>query len=183
MCTNAKYFRGHCNSIPWTLAGRGFNPLVFRHPARGPKAGPWTPPKINGSRLRARYVQKICAHNCFNIGSPRICPPPQKKSARAYALAMCAPRTCLPKKKSAHPPNSKKSARASRSLCALRAHVCPPIIKSLPPSCPPHFLNPGAATANYVIHQQNIEKNRMFQTHTKKMACSQSWFFSSFWSV
>ena len=27
---------------------------------------------------------------------------------------------------------------------------------------------------NYVIHQQNIEKNRMFQTHTKKMACSQS---------
>ena len=26
------------------------------HPARGPKAGPWTPPKI-GSRLRARYVR------------------------------------------------------------------------------------------------------------------------------
>ena len=38
-----------------------------------------------------------------------------------------------------------------------------------------------------MIHQHNIEKNRMFQTHTKKMACSQIAiiysFFSSFWSV
>ena len=51
------------------------------HPARGPKAGPWTPPKI-GSRLRARY-----------------------------------PRTCLPPKKN--------RLALTRSLCALRAHVCP----------------------------------------------------------
>ena len=83
---------------------------------------------------------------------------PQKKSARAYALAMCAPRTCLPPKKigsrlraryvrSAHmfaqkksdPSNSKKSARASRSLCALRAHVCPPIINRCPLLAPPLF--------------------------------------------
>ena len=71
------------------------------------------------------YALAMCA--------PRTClppPPKKKKSARAYALAMCAQRTCLPKK---------KSARASRSLCALRAHVCPPHNQSLPPSCPPTF--------------------------------------------
>ena len=39
------------------------------HPARGPKAGPWTPPKI-GSRLRARYVR-----------SAHMFAPPQKKIA------------------------------------------------------------------------------------------------------
>ena len=39
-----------------------------------------------GSRLRARYVRS--AHMFA----------PQKKSARAYALARCAPRICLPKK-------------------------------------------------------------------------------------
>ena len=63
---------------------------------------------------------------------------PPKKSARAYALAMCALRTCLPQKKS-DPSNSKKSARASRSLCALRAHVCPPIINRCPLLAPPLF--------------------------------------------
>ena len=45
---------------------------------------------------------------------------------------------CLPKKKS-DPSNSKKSARASRSLCALRAHVCPPIINRCPLLAPPLF--------------------------------------------
>ena len=29
-----------------------------------------------------------------------------------------------------------------------------------------------------MIHQQNVEKNRMFQTHTKKMACSQSFIIA-----
>ena len=51
---------------------------------------------------------------------------------------MCAPRTCLPKKKS-DPSNLKKSARATRSLCALRAHVCPPIINRCPLLAPPLF--------------------------------------------
>ena len=69
---------------------------------------------------------------------------------------MCAPRTCLP------PAPKKNRLALTRSLCALRAHVCPkkigpqqfkkigclpPHNQSLPPSCPPpHFLNPGAAT-------------------------------------
>ena len=109
--------------------------------------------------------QGLCP--CTPPGALRRAPGPHPKSARAYALAMCAPRTCLPpppKKKigsrlraryvrSAHmfaqkksdPSNSKKSARASRSLCALRAHVCPPIINRCP-LLAPHFLNPGAAT-------------------------------------
>ena len=78
-------------SAPWT-------------PGRGPKAGPWTPPKI-GSRLRARYV----------------------RSAHMFA------------QKKSDPSNSKKSARASRSLCALRAHVCPPIINRCPLLAPPLF--------------------------------------------
>ena len=82
-------------------------------------------PKKIGSRLRARYVRS--AHMFApqkknrlaltrSLGALRAYVFP-KKSARAYALAMCAPRTCLP-----------------------------PHNISLPPSCPPHFLNPGAAT-------------------------------------
>ena len=106
------------------------------------------PPKKKSARA---YALAMCA--------PRTCLPPPKKSARAYALAMCAPRTCLPQKKkigsrlraryvrSAHmfaekksdPSNSKKSARASRSLCALHAHVCPPIINHCPRLAPPLF--------------------------------------------
>ena len=46
-------------------------------------------------------------------------PGPHPKSARAYALAMCAPRTCLP------PPKKKNRLALTRSLCALCAHVCP----------------------------------------------------------
>ena len=41
--------------------------------------------------------------------------------------------------KKSDPSNSKKSARASRSLCALRAHVCPPIINRCPLLAPPLF--------------------------------------------
>ena len=93
--------------------------------------------------------QGLCP--CTPPGALRRAPGPHPKSARAYALAMCAPRTCLPPQKkigsrlraryvrSAHmfaqkksdPSNSKKSARASRSL--------PPHNQSLPPSCPPTF--------------------------------------------
>ena len=91
-------------------------------------------------------------------GALRRAPGPHPKSARAYALAMCAPRTCLPPKKN--------RLALTRSLCALRAHVCPkkigpqqfkkigsrfaltmcatrtclpPHNQSLPPSCPPTF--------------------------------------------
>ena len=63
------------------------------------------------------YALAMCA--------PCTCLPPKKKSARAYALAMCAPRTCLPKKKS-DPSNVKKS-------------VCPPIINRCPLLAPPLF--------------------------------------------
>ena len=101
--------------------------------------------------------QGLCP--CTPPGALRRAPGPHPKSARAYALAMCAPRTCLPPPKkigsrlraryvrSAHmfaqkksdPSNSKKSARASRSLCALRAHVGPPIINRCPLLAPPLF--------------------------------------------
>ena len=80
--------------------------------------------------------QGLCP--CTPPGALRRAPGPHPKSARAYALAMCAPRTCLPPKKNrlaltrslcalrAHVCPPKKSARAyMRSLCALRAHVCP----------------------------------------------------------
>ena len=76
------------------------------------------------------YALAMCA--------PRTCLSPPKKLARAYALAMCAPRTCLPKK--IGPQQFKK----------IRAHVCPPIINRCPLLAPPppHFLNPGAATVD-----------------------------------
>ena len=61
-------------SAPWT-PGRGSVPL---HPARGPKAGPWTPPKI-GSRLRARYVR-----------SAHMFAPPPKKNRLALTRSLCA---------------------------------------------------------------------------------------------
>ena len=109
-------------SAPWTPAGA----LPPPPPPGALRRAPGPHPKS----ARA-YALAMCA--------PRTClPPPQKKSARAYALAMCAPRTCFAQKKS-DPSNSKKSARASRSLCALRAHVCPPIINRCPLLAPPLF--------------------------------------------
>ena len=103
------------------------------HPARGPKAGPWTPPKI-GSRLRARYVRsalmfapqknRLALTRSLCTLRAHLCPPKKKnrlaltrslgalrayvcpkKSARAYALAMCAPRTCLPPHNISLPPS------------------------------------------------------------------------------
>ena len=56
-------------SAPWT-------------PGRGPKAGPWTPPKI-GSRLRARYV----------------------RSAHMFAQKKSGTRTCLPPHNQSLPPS------------------------------------------------------------------------------
>ena len=100
--------------------------------------------------------QGLCP--CTPPGALRRAPGPHPKSARAYALAMCAPRTCLPPQKN--------RLALTRSLCALRAHVCPkkigpqqfkkigsrfalamcatrtclpPHNQSLPPSCPPTF--------------------------------------------
>ena len=98
----------------YAVLWKSVNPKIFRglrpldppagalplHPARGP----WTPPKI-GSRLRARYVR-----------SAHMFASQKKKSARAYALAMCAPRTCLPPKKI----GSRLRARYVRS-----AHMLP----------------------------------------------------------
>ena len=60
--------------------------------------------------------QGLCP--CTPPGALRRAPGPHPKSARAYALAMCAPRTCLPPKKN--------RLALTRSLCAFRAHVCPP---------------------------------------------------------
>ena len=79
--------------------------------------------------------QGLCP--CTPPGALRRAPEPHPKSARAYALAMCAPRTCLPPPCTCLP--QKKSARASRLLCALRAHVCPPIINRCPLLAPPLF--------------------------------------------
>ena len=73
-------------SAPWT-------------PGRGPKAGPWTPPKI-GSRLRARYVRS--AHM---FAQKKIGPQQFKKIGSRFALAMCATRTCLPPHNQSLPPS------------------------------------------------------------------------------
>ena len=59
--------------------------------------------------------QGLCP--CTPPGALRRAPGPHPKSARAYAIAMCAPRTCLPPQKN--------RLALTRSLCALRAHVCP----------------------------------------------------------
>ena len=109
-------------SAPWT-PGRGSAPAP---PPGALRRAPGPHPKS----ARA-YALAMCA--------PRTCLPPPKKSARAYALAMCAPRTCLPNKNRTRA-IQKKSARASRSLCALRAHVCPPIINRCPLLAPPTFF-------------------------------------------
>ena len=83
---------------------RGLRPLDPRQglcpctPARGPKAGPWTPPKI-GSRLRARYVRS--AHM---FAQKKSDPQQFKKIDSRFALAMCATRTCLPPHNQSLPP-------------------------------------------------------------------------------
>ena len=108
---------------------KSVNPKFSGAPPPGPPAGalPCTPP-----------------------GALRRAPGPHPKSARAYALAMCAPRTCLPKK--IGPQQFKKiGSRFALAMCATRTCL-PPHNQSLPPSCPPpHFLNPGAATMGYEI--------------------------------
>ena len=132
---------------------RGLRPLDPRqglmplHPARGPKAGPWTPHKI-GSRLRARYVRS--AHMFASpkkIGSRLRARyvrsahmfAPQKKSARAYALAMCAERTLLPKKNRTPAIQKNRLALRARSLMRYAHMSCPPIINRCPLLAPPLF--------------------------------------------
>ena len=124
------------------------------HTPPGPPAGALPLHPARGSAPAPR--QGLCP--CTPPGALRRAPGPHPKSARAYALAMCAPRTCLPPKKN--------RLALTRSLCALRAHVCPkkigpqqfkkigsrfalamcatrtclpPHNQSLPPSCPPTF--------------------------------------------
>ena len=113
---------------------RGLRPL-------DPRQGlcPCTPP---GALRRApgphpksarAYALAMCA--------PRTCLPPQKKkSARAYALAMCAPRTCLPKKKSDPSNPKKKIGSRLRARYVRYAHMfAPPIINRCPLLAPPLF--------------------------------------------
>ena len=77
--------------------------------------------------------------------APRTCLPPKKNRLALTALAMCSPRTCLPKKN--RTPAIQKNRLALRARYVRYAHnVCPPIINRCPLSCPPTFLNPGAAT-------------------------------------
>ena len=110
---------------------RGLRPL-------DPRQGlcPSTPP---GALRRApgphpksarAYALAMCA--------PRTCLPPQKKSARAYALAMCAPRTSHVCPKKIGPQQLKKiGSRFALAMCATRTCLPPPHNQSLPPSCPP----------------------------------------------
>ena len=128
--------------------------------------------------------QGLCP--CTPPGALRRAPGPHPKSARAYALAMCAPRTCLPPKKN--------RLALTRSLCALRAHVCPPKKKSArayalamcaPRTCLPNpppnnafsefcrYIWKFVATCKptsmsfvptkYLKYQQNIERNSSFR--------------------
>ena len=61
--------------------------------------------------------QGLCP--CTPPGALRRAPGPHPKSARAYALAMCAPRTCLP-------PPKKIGSRLRARYVRSDAHVCPP---------------------------------------------------------
>ena len=63
--------------------------------------------------------------------------PPKKIGSRLRARYVRSAHMFAQKK--SDPSNSKKSARASHSLCALRAHVCPPIINRCPLLAPPLF--------------------------------------------
>ena len=92
------------------------------------------PPKKKSARA---YALAMCA--------PRTCLPPKKKSARAYALAMCAPRTCCPKKN--RTPAIQTNRLALRARYVRYAHMFAPPLSIVAPFLPPHFLNPGAATA------------------------------------
>ena len=105
---------------------KSVNPKIFRglrplDPRQGSSA-PGTPP---GALRRApgphpksarAYALAMCA--------PRTCLPPKKKSARAYALAMCAPRTCLPKKN--RTPAIQKNRLALRARYERYAHMFAP---------------------------------------------------------
>ena len=113
------------------------------HPARGPKAGPWTPPKN-----RLALTRSLCALRAH------VCPPPQKKIGSRLRARYVRSAHMFAQKKS-DPSNSKKSARASRSLCALRAHVCPPIINRCPLLAPPLFKS-WCRLLRRCLHEQRL---------------------------
>ena len=119
---------------------------------------------------------------CTPPGALRRAPGPHPKSARASALAMCAPRTCLPppppKKIGFCPPKkigSRLRARYVRSAHMFaqkksdpsnsNAHVCPPIINRCPLLAPPpplfkswcrHWLRPSKKPQGASIPQWSI---------------------------
>ena len=112
---------------------RGLRPL-------DPRQGlcPCTPP---GALRRAPgpHPKSVRAY-ALAMCAPRTCLPPQKKSARAYALAMCAPRTCCPKKIGPQ---------------QFRTRTClPPHNQSLPPSCPPPLFK---SWCRHCIVRQDIQ--------------------------
>ena len=88
-------------SAPWT-PGRGS--------ARGPKAGPWTPPKI-GSRLRARYVRS--AHMFAPPKNRNVCP--QKIGPQQFKKI--GSRTCLPPHNQSLPPSCPPPPPLFKSWC------------------------------------------------------------------
>ena len=115
---------------------RGLRPLDPRQglcPCTPPGALRRAPgPHPKSSRLRARWTPR--AHVCppkksalplraRHVRSAHMFAPP-KKSARAYALAMCAPRTCLPKKN--RTPAIQKNRLALRARYVRYAHMFAP---------------------------------------------------------
>ena len=127
-----------------TFKYSNFRALKSVNPKSSGGSAPWTPGR---------------ALPCTPPGALRRAPGPHPKSARAYALAMCAPRTCLPPPKkigsrlraryvrSAHmfapkkigPQQFKKiGSRFALAMCATRTCL-PPHNQSLPLLAPPLF--------------------------------------------
>ena len=93
---------------------------------------------------RLALTRSLCALRAH------VCP--KKIGSRLRDLAMCATRTCrfCPKK---------IGSRFALAMCATRTCL-PPHNQSLPPSCPPHLLNPGAATVPDQILRMHVS-NRL----------------------
>ena len=103
--------------------------------------------------------------------------PPKKIGSRLRARYVRSAHMFAQKK--SDPSNSKKSARASRSLCALRAHVCPPIINRCPLLAPPLFKSwcRHWSTYMYVTIARVHLQQKYFCTHFL-CACTVRMIFS-----
>ena len=95
---------------------KSVNPKSSGGSAPAPRQGPYGGP-LDPTQNWLALTRSLCALRAH------VCPP-KKKSARAYALAMCAPRTCLAKKN--RTPAIQKNRLALRARYVRYAHMFAP---------------------------------------------------------